>query len=144
MRRMFLIFILCFTIFIAGCSVYLAAREPESKHANVMTVGTPRIVVLGELGRPLQSIVKISGRSDIFSLNYEYEKTHGENARAGKAQLFAVGLWQFVDTSTKANLVDSSFTYRIDYDTGDRVTKITRNAMRADEEFKPSSYDPPA
>lgn len=144
MRRMFLVFALCFALIVTGCSVYMAARQPQSKPANVMTPGTPRIVVLGELGTPLESIVKQSGRSDIFSLNYEYGKKHGERAKASRAQLFAVGLWQFADTAARADLGDANFFYEIDYDTQDRVTKVTRHAEGPTGESQSSSYYPPA
>jgi len=38
-----------------GCSVYMAAKRPDAKDLNVFAVGTPRSMVLSEIGQPLAS-----------------------------------------------------------------------------------------
>ena len=39
----------------SGCAVVMAAKQPDAKDPSVLTPGTPRSMVVGELGSPAWS-----------------------------------------------------------------------------------------
>ena len=41
-----------------GCAVYMAANQPDKKDLEVLKVGTPRSVVVAELGAPIQTMTR--------------------------------------------------------------------------------------
>ena len=55
-----------------GCSVYMAAKQPTQKNLDVFSVGTPRNLVLAEIGQPQASEMKDGKRVDVFSFVQGY------------------------------------------------------------------------
>jgi hypothetical protein len=109
-----------------GCSVYMASTQPTQKNLQFLSVGTPRSLVLAELGQPQASEVKDGKRVDVFSFVQGYSK--GTKAtRAvfhGVADVFTLGLWEVVGTPTESIFNGEQMACEVTYDTSDRVEKV--------------------
>ena len=49
-----------------GCSIVMASKQPPHKNLDVLKQGTPRAVVLAEIGRPATSTLRDGKRTDVF------------------------------------------------------------------------------
>ena len=80
---------------LSGCSVFMAAKQPDYKNVDLFRVGTPRTQLLAEFGNPVSSDTKNGTKCDTFSFTQGY--TGGAKAgRAflhGVADVFTLGLW---------------------------------------------------
>ena len=54
-------------VFLSGCSVFMAAKQPDKKNLDLLKAGTPRNLVLAEFGQPVSTEVKEGKKCDIFS-----------------------------------------------------------------------------
>jgi hypothetical protein len=87
-----------------GCSVFMAAKQPDKKDLSCLSAGTPRNAVLAELGQPIHTEMKEGKRLDSFSFTQGYSK-EAKVGRAffhGAADVFTLGLWEVVGTPTEA------------------------------------------
>ena len=57
---------------LAGCSVYMAANQPDKKDMGVLKSGTPRSVVVAELGAPVETITRGGAKVDLFTFVQGY------------------------------------------------------------------------
>lgn len=109
-----------------GCSVYMAAKQPEKKNLDVLSVGTPRSLVLAEIGQPQATEMKDGKRVDIFSFIQGYSK----GAKAGRAfwhgaaDVFTLGLWEVVGTPTESIFTGERVAYEVTYSTNNKVEKV--------------------
>src|SRR5438094_902139 len=86
-----------------GCSVVMAAKQPGKKDLSVLDVGTPRAMVLAELGQPTASETREGVKVDIFSFVQGYDKINKGIRTAGHAvgDVLTFGLWEVVGTPTE-------------------------------------------
>jgi hypothetical protein len=118
-----------------GCSVYMAAKQPTQKNLEVFSVGTPRSLVLAEIGQPQASEMKDGKRVDVFSFVQGYSK----GAKAGRAffhgaaDVFTLGLWEVVGTPTEAIFTGEKVAYEVTYNTSDKVEKVVTLIREKDE-----------
>lgn len=109
-----------------GCSVYMASKQPGRKDLNVLAAGTPRSLVLAELGQPRASEMKDGKRVDVFSFVQGYSK----GAKAGRAffhgaaDVVTLGMWEVVGTPTEAVFDGKKLAYEVTYDANDKVEKV--------------------
>lgn len=61
------VFLLINILATTGCSVFMAAKQPERKDTKILVVGVPRATVLSELGAPISTVKKGNETIDIFS-----------------------------------------------------------------------------
>ena len=124
----------------SGCSVYMAAKQPNEKNLEVFSVGTPRSLVLAEIGQPQASEMKNGTRVDVFSFVQGYSK----GAKAGRAffhgaaDVFTLGLWEVVGTPTEAIFTGEKVAYEVTYNASDKVEKVVTLAG----EKVPSAAEP--
>jgi outer membrane protein assembly factor BamE (lipoprotein component of BamABCDE complex) len=121
---------------LAGCSVYMAAKQPSQKNMDVMTVGTPRSLVLAEIGTPVTTETRDGKKVDVFSFVQGYS-TGSKTARAlfhGAADIFTAGLWEAVATPTEAIFNGTKVAYEITYDDGNRIEKVVPLTEKSKEE----------
>ena len=123
-----------FVVFIAtailslSCSVYMATKQPTSKNLDVLTIGTPRSLVLAELGQPTTSEVKDEKRIEVFSFTQGY----GKGAKTGRAifhgvaDVLTLGLWEAVGTPTESAFDGEKMIYGVTYDKDSKVEKSVR------------------
>jgi outer membrane protein assembly factor BamE (lipoprotein component of BamABCDE complex) len=72
-KLMTMLFLPCYSIAIvlivvtnSGCSVYMAAKQPDAKDLSVLKAGTHRSRVIAELGTPVWSGDKDGEKTDVF------------------------------------------------------------------------------
>jgi hypothetical protein len=122
-----------------GCSVYMAAKQPGQKNLDVFAVGTPRSLVIAEIGQPKATEIKDGKRVDVFTFVQGYSKG-SKTGRAiwhGVADVFTLGLWEVVGTPTEAIFDGEKMAYEVTYDTSDKVEKVV-TLSRQKEEDKPN------
>ena len=107
----------------SGCSVYMAAKQPDAKNLAVLNAGTHRSRVIAELGAPVWSGDKDGAKTDVFVFKHGY----GAPARTGRAlfhataDVFTLGLWEAVSTPTEAYFSGSDFKVEVAYDEKNQV-----------------------
>lgn len=108
-----------------GCSVYMATKQPDKKNLDVFTVGTPRSLVIAEIGQPQATEIRDGKRVDVFSFVQGYSKGV-RAARAiwhGVADIFTLCIWEIVGTPTEAIFTGEKVAYEVTYDARDKVEK---------------------
>ncbi len=111
---------------VQGCSVYMAAHQPDKKDIDLFKVGIPRAVLLDEFGQPSASDEKDGERTDVFSFVQGYSKG-AKNARAtwhGVADVMTIGLWEVVGTPTESLNSGDKMVVEVKYDKDDRVAQV--------------------
>jgi hypothetical protein len=152
----------CITVFfrmlfiatMSGCSVYMAAHQPDAKNLNVFAIGTPRNLVLAEIGQAQATEIRDGKRVDVFSFVQGYSKGN-KASRAifhGAADVLTVGLWEVVGTPTEASFDGEKMAFEVTYDESDKVEKVvqligkndaTQAQQRAgDQAIKPTTTTP--
>ncbi|OPY76291.1 MAG: hypothetical protein A4E64_01588 [Syntrophorhabdus sp. PtaU1.Bin058] len=109
-----------------GCSVYMAAKQPDKKNLNILAVGTPRSLVLAEIGQPKSTETRDGKRVDVFSFVQGYSKGAkvGRAFWHGAADVFTLGLWEVVGTPTESIFTGEKVAYEVTYTTDDKVEKV--------------------
>ena len=115
-----------FLMFIAGCSVVMAARQPSRKDFSVLSKGVDRSRVVAELGSPLSTEMKDGKRTDVFNVRQGYS-TGAKTGRAifhGVADVFTLGLWEVVGTPVETVASGTDVKVAVCYDSCDKVESI--------------------
>lgn len=113
---------------LSGCSVFMAANQPEKRDLSVLTSGTSRSEILAELGQPLTSRLVGMNRVDLFTFTQGYSK----EAKVGRAFAHGTldaatgGVWEIAGTPTEAVFSGKKLSYEVTYDRGDRVQRVVR------------------
>ncbi len=109
-----------------GCSVFMAAKQPEKKDTKILVVGVPRATVLSELGAPISTVRKGSETIDIFSFKQGYGKAakFGRAMFHGVADIATLGLWEIVGTPVESSFDGNNVAYQIIYDEHDNVKNV--------------------
>ena len=109
-----------------GCAVFMAARQPSKRNLSVLSPGTPRSMLLAELGQPVATETRDGKKVDVFSFTQGYSKP-AKTARAvfhGAADVFTLGLWEVVGTPTEAVFDGTKMAVEVTYDGNDRVETV--------------------
>jgi hypothetical protein len=109
-----------------GCSVYMAAKQPPRKDLAVLHVGTPRALVIAELGQPVATTESDGVRHDFFVFRQGYS-TGARATRAvfhATADVFTLGLWEVVGTPAEAIFDGTDVKLEVVYDARDVVTLV--------------------
>lgn len=107
----------------SGCSVVMAAKQPDKKDVSVLKPGTPRDYVIAELGNPISSEMRDGDRVEIYSFTQGYH-TATKAGRAlfhGAADVFTFGIWEAVGTPSEAVFNGSEISVRVTYDKNNEV-----------------------
>ena len=109
-----------------SCSVYKAVNQPDKKDLSVLNIGTPRVDVIAELGKPIHTEGSLVNTTDIFSFKQGYGKANktGRALLHGTADLFTAGLWEVIGTPAE-NIADGTdVKLEVGYDTRQKVKKV--------------------
>lgn len=124
----FLMPFICFLIFsISGCSVFMAAKQPSAKNIDLFKVGTPRSMLLAEFGLPTVSEVKNNKKYEIFKFvqGYSAGAKAGRAVFHGAADVFTLGLWEVVGTTTEGVFSGDEMAFEVSYDENARIDQVT-------------------
>lgn len=111
----------------SGCSVYMAASQPEAKNISLFRLGTPKSLITAEFGSP-QATIKREGKE------YEiYAFTTGSHTgvKATKAALWAaadiltLGLAEIVGTPVETIIRSKDMAYEVSFDSNSTVDRVT-------------------
>ena len=111
-----------------GCSVYLAASQPDKVDIPALEQGGwPRDVVIARLGSPTSTTLTVDGgRTDLYEF-YEGSAPGWKVGRAAfhvVADVFTIALWEVIATPTELAIRGSKITARVDYDRNDMMTRF--------------------
>ena len=59
----------CLVLFASayGCAVHSAANQPSEKDTSLLSIGTPRAMIIAEFGAPINTEIRDGKKTDIFS-----------------------------------------------------------------------------
>lgn len=124
----YILLALCVVLFCSGCSVFMAAKQPDKKNLDFFKVGTHRDLLVAEFGAPITSEIRDDGQKhEIFSFKQGYS-TGVKTSRAlfhGAADILTIGLWEVVGTPTESVFDGDKMVYSIRYDDKGLVDKVT-------------------
>lgn len=126
LSRVFLICLLA--AFFPACSAYKASTQPDKKDLSLLTVGTPRAVLIAEFGAPIHSEIIEGQRQDIFRFVQGYSNL-AKSGRAlghGAASVLTLGIWEVVGTPIEGAFDGNQQGYLVEYDGSNLVTNVTR------------------
>lgn len=118
--------LLILTLSVAGCSVFMAAKQPDRKNVDLFKPGTPRALLLAEFGPPVYTDAKDGKKREIFKFVQGYS-TGAKAGRAvfhGVADVFTLGLWEVVGTPTEGVFSGDEMAYQVTYDEEERIAEI--------------------
>lgn len=116
---------LCWAL--AGCSVYMATKQPDAKNVDLFTVGTSRTMMLAEFGMPAATETKNGRTYEIFKFvnGYSPGAKAGRAVFHGAADVVTLGLWEVVGTPTEGVFfTGDEMVFRVRYDKDDRIDEV--------------------
>ena len=116
-----------------NCSVFMAATQPAKKDVHVLDRGTPRNMVISELGPPAYSRVEDGKNCDVFSFVQGYSKGAkvGRTIFHGAADLFTGGLWEIAGTPIEMTANGNEVKVEVYYGANDSVERV--NVIRGND-----------
>ena len=116
------------TFNITGCSVFMAAKQPEKKDTKMLAVGVPRAVILAEFGAPVSTVKNGDETVDIFSFKQGYGKAakFGRMMFHGVADVATLGLWEIIGTPVESGFDGNNIAYQITYDQNENVKTVVQ------------------
>jgi len=119
-----------------GCSVFMAANQPQRKDVNVLDRGTFRNTVIAELGAPAYTEVKEGKKCDVFSFVQGYSKGAkvGRTVFHGAADVLTLGLWEVAGTPIEAIADGNEVKVEVFYDANDTVDRV--NVIKGNDVLK--------
>ena len=114
------------THILVGCSVYMAANQPDKKDVGVLKSGTPRSAVLAEFGTPIEASTRSGAKVDVFTFTQGYSGVEkgGRAVLHGAADVLTLGLWEVVGTPIEGYANGTKVSVEVTYDREDRVAKV--------------------
>ncbi len=114
------------TMQVSGCSVFMAAKQPEKKDISLLKEGVSRAVLISEFGAPVISEYKNDKRFEIFKFVQGYS-TGAKAGRAffhGAASVATLGLWELVGTPAEITFNGDEMAFQVSYDENDLVDEV--------------------
>ena len=110
-----------------GCSVYMAANQPDKKDVSVFNTGTPRMHLIAEVGRPLYTDKKEDGTltdTFVFVQGYSSDSKGGRAVFHTFADVLTAGLWEVIGTPIEAVADGTEVKVQVEYDANEKVQNI--------------------
>jgi hypothetical protein len=128
--------LLAFLGWMNGCSVYMAARQPDQKNLHVLDKGTPRSYVISELGAPTYTKNEDGKSCDVLSFTQGYSKGAkvGRAVFHGAADILTFGLWEVAGTPIEAVADGTPIKVEVYYDEKNCVDFV--KVIQGEDELK--------
>jgi hypothetical protein len=110
----------------SGCSVFMAAKQPDKKNVDLFKIGTPRSMLLAEFGMPTVAELRDGKKYEI----YKFIQGYSAGAKAGRAvfhgaaDVLTFGLWEVIGTPVEGTFSGDEMAYEVRYDDESRVDQI--------------------
>ena len=110
----------------SGCSVFMAAKQPDAKNVSLLKVGTPRALLLAEFGLPVVSETRDGHKYEIFKFvdGYSAGAKAGRAVFHGAADVLTLGIWEVVGTPTEGVFDGDELVYQVRYDDKDVADEV--------------------
>lgn len=120
------LFIIAAAILLSGCSVFMAAKQPDAKDISLFRLGTPRSMLLAEFGLPTTSEEHDGKKHEIFAFTQGYSggAKAGRAFFHGAADVVTLGLWEIVGTPVEGAFDGNEMAYEVTYDENRRVDEV--------------------
>ena len=120
----------------SGCSLFMAYKQPDKKDLNVLNKGTPRALVIAELGQPAFTETRDNVRNDfyIFVQGYSSGAKASRLAFHGAADFLTLGLWEVLGTPIEMVADGTEVKVQVAFDASDCVDYI--QVLKGDDQFK--------
>jgi hypothetical protein len=121
-----------------GCSVFMAANQPDAKDIDLFKPGTNRELILGEFGTPMHSETNGDGQLEEI---YKFTQGYSGGAKAGRAlfhgaaDVFTLGLWEIVGTPIEGANDGDELSFKVTYDESKTIVSVTPLNEEAKEEM---------
>lgn len=118
--------LMCVMLLSSGCSVFMAAKQPDKKNVDLFKIGTPRSMLLAEFGMPTVSELREGKKFEI----YKFIQGYSAGAKAGRAvfhgaaDVLTLGLWEVVGTPVEGTFSGDEMAYEVRYDDDSRVDQV--------------------
>ena len=123
MKQLILKLVLC-TIFLSGCSVVMAAKQPGKKDTALLSHGMPRSVIIAEFGEPIDVRNKKDGKSvEIFKFvqGYSTGVKVGRSIFHAVADVLTLFLWEIAATPIEGMAEGSQMAYEVTFDADQKL-----------------------
>lgn len=113
-------------VMLSGCSVFMAAKQPDKKNVELFALGTPRSMLLAEFGPPAVSEMRDGKKYEI----YKFVQGYSAGAKAGRAvfhgaaDVLTLGLWEVVGTPAEGVFSGDEMAYEVSYDKDNRIDEV--------------------
>jgi hypothetical protein len=131
--------VLLIALLLTGCAETtagrMAAAQPEPRDLSVLREGTPRAVVVAQLGQPVWSGDVESKRLDLFEFKQGYSRGT-KTTRVilhGLANIVTVGLWDIIGRPIEAIHSGTPMRIEVTYDETERVA--SSRALRPEDDL---------
>jgi len=114
----------------------MAYSQPDKKDLNVLNKGTPRTLVVAELGQPAFTETRDDVRTDIFI----FVQGYSSGAKAGRvafhsaADVLTLGLWEVLGTPVEMAADGNEVKVKVAYDARECVDYI--QVLKGDDQLK--------
>ncbi|WP_237412156.1 hypothetical protein [Acinetobacter nectaris] len=128
-KRIAILSIISTVLMCSGCSVFMAAKQPDKKNVSLLAAGMPRAMIMGEFGTPVSTEKRSDNtRVDVYSFKQGYSKSAkiGRSLFHGVADVATLGLWEVVATPTEAAFDGKYIAFQVTYDASDRIIEVTQ------------------
>ncbi len=121
-----------------GCSVFMAANQPDAKDVDLFKPGTKRELILAEFGTPMNSETNGNGQLEEI---YKFTQGYSGGAKAGRAlfhgvaDVFTLGLWEVLGTPIEGGFDGDEMSFRVTYDERKTIVSVTPLNKEAKEEM---------
>lgn len=118
--------VLLAVLLVQGCSVVMAAKQPDKKNLDLLQVGTQRSLLIAEFGSPVHSETRDGVQYDIFN----FVQGYGGAAKTGRAvghaaaDVLTLGLWEVVGTPAEGHFDGKEKSYEVAYSEDGTVSNV--------------------
>lgn len=114
------------TVFLSGCSMYMAAKQPGKKNLELLSAGAKRDILIDEFGGPAENGKEGDALYDVFV----FTKGYSAGQRAGRLLLhgtlsfLTTGLWEPVGMRMEREASKEMMKIKVIYDSDGLVKNV--------------------
>jgi len=109
-----------------GCSVYMAANQPDKKETSLFDTGTSRSALILEFGQPALTENRNGTDYDLFMFvdGYTSGGKTGRTVGHAAASIMTLGLWEIVGTPLESSFDGDKMSFEVCYDENRKAAMV--------------------
>lgn len=127
MKNLYILMTICtMSLIITGCSVMMAASQPDQKDITLFAIGTSRSMLLAEFGEPALTEERNGKTYEMF----QFTQGYSSGAKAGRvlfhvaADVLTGGMWEIVGTPMEVVFDGNNLAFEVSYDKNNRIESV--------------------